>query len=157
MDLVAGDAREIMLAIGIDDWAGLRDRGRFSGYLSLGGGMDPSWLDLFARAVREVAGSVAPGPFSEACSPLESLSERRMARLGERTVERVDRHWIDDVAVLPAELLDRVAARWIDLVEAYECHVEAEEKPVFRQICGDLADFCRRAGEAEDVLFAWSI
>jgi hypothetical protein len=42
MDLVAGDAREILLAIGIDDWAGLHDRTRFFGCLSLGGGMDPS-------------------------------------------------------------------------------------------------------------------
>ena len=157
MDLVAGDAREIMLAIGIDDWAGLRDRGRFSGYLSLGGGMDPSWLDLFARAVREVTGTSAPGPFSEACCPLEGRSQRQMARLSDRIVERVDRHWVDDVAVLPEGLVDRVAARWIDLIEACECHVEADDKPIFRQLSGDLADFCRRAGEAEDVLFAWSI
>ena len=43
MDLIAGDAREIMLAVGMEDWSGLRDPGRFPAYISLGGGMDPSW------------------------------------------------------------------------------------------------------------------
>jgi hypothetical protein len=32
-----------------------------------------------------------------------------------------------------------------------------EEKPMLRQLTGDLLDFCRRAEGAEDVLFAWSI
>ena len=34
MDLIAGDAREILLAISVDDWAGLRDRSRFVAYIS---------------------------------------------------------------------------------------------------------------------------
>ena len=56
MDLVAGDAREILLAITIEDWAGLDDRSRFDAHLSLGGGLDPTWLDLFSEAVRSVTG-----------------------------------------------------------------------------------------------------
>jgi hypothetical protein len=52
MDLVAGDAREILLAIAVGDWAGLRDPNRFVAYVSLGGGMDQTWLDLFAQAAR---------------------------------------------------------------------------------------------------------
>lgn len=157
MDLVAGDAREILLAISVDDWDGLRDRARFSGYLSLGGGMDPGWLDLFARSVRDIAGRDAPIAFSEATCPLESPAQLRLANLGDRTIEVVERHWIDEIASLPDRLVDKVAARWIELVNLEECRVEADEKPMFRQVAGDLVGFCRLARDAEDVLFAWSI
>jgi hypothetical protein len=153
MDLVAGDAREILLAIGVDDWAGLRDPRRFVAYISLGGGLDVTWLDLFAQAAREVSGGDTPGPFSEATLTLES----RLAAASERTVERVDPHWIDDVALLPEAHLDRIAARWIDLIECEECDVEPDEKPMLRELAGDLVAFCRRAEGAEDVLFAWSL
>jgi hypothetical protein len=157
MDLVAGDAREILLAIGVDDWAGLRDRTRFPAYVSLGGGMDPAWLDLFAEAVRESLGGDAPGPFSEAAYALESRLQTRLAGLGDRTIERVDRDWIDDVAFLAEDQMGRVAARWIDLIDAHLCEVEPEEKPTLRQLAGDLVEFCHMAEDAEDVLFAWSI
>jgi hypothetical protein len=157
MDLVAGDAREILLAISVDDWSGLRDRGRFSGYLSLGGGMDPSWLDLFARSVRDISGLDGPVAFSEATCPLESPAQLQLANLGDRTIEVVDRHWIDEIAALHDRLVDKVAARWIELVDLEECRVEADEKPMFRQVAGDLVEFCRLAEDAEDVLFAWSI
>jgi len=157
MDLVAGDAREILLAIGIDDWAGLHDRTRFSGYLSLGGGMDPSWLDLFAHAVRDVSEGSTPIDFSEAICPLESPAQMQLANLGDRTIELVDRHWVVEIAAIPDRLVDRVAARWIDLVDVEECRVDADEKPMLRQVAGDLVEFCRLAREAEDVLLAWSI
>lgn len=157
MDLVAGDAREILLAIGMEDWPGLGDRGRFPAYISLGGGMDPGWLDLFARAAREATGRDRPGPFVEAACPLESRLQTRLASIGGRTLERVDPHWIDSVAVLPEDQVDRIAARWIDLIDCEECFVDAEEKPILRQLAGDLIEFCRRADGAEDVLFAWSI
>jgi hypothetical protein len=49
MDLVAGDERSILLAISVDDWAGFDDPTRFDAHLSLGGGLDPTWLDLFSR------------------------------------------------------------------------------------------------------------
>jgi hypothetical protein len=157
MDLVAGDAREVLLAISVDDWNGLRDRARFSAYLSLGGGMDPCWLDLFARAVRDVTGGSTPIDFGEATCPLESPAQQSLANLGDRTIELVDRHWIDEVAAIPDGQVDHVAARWIDLVASKECEVDAEEKPMFRQLAGDLVEFCRDASDAEDVLFAWSI
>ena len=153
MDLVAGDAREILLAIGVDDWAGLRDPARFVAYVSLGGGLDPTWLDLFAQAARESTGGESPAPFSERTYPLEGS----MAGLADRTVERVDPEWVDDVALVPEGQLDRVAARWIDLIEREECAVEPDDKPMLRELAGDLVDFCRRAEGAEDVLFAWSI
>ena len=52
MDLVAGKAKEILLVIGLDDLAALDDRRRFPAHVALGGGLDPTWLDLFAEAVR---------------------------------------------------------------------------------------------------------
>ncbi len=153
MDLIAGDAREILLAIGVDDWAGLRDRRRFVAYISFGGGMDPVWLDLFARAARETTGRNWPEPFREATRALQS----HLVALSDRTVERIDPHWIDDVARLPEGRLDHIAARWIDLIDCEECKVDPEEKPMLRELAGDLLSFCRRAQDAEDVLFAWTI
>jgi hypothetical protein len=153
MDLVAGDVREILLAIGVDDWAGLRDPRRFVAYISLGGGLDVTWLDLFAQAAREISGGGTPGSFSEATRALES----RMTALSDRTIERIDPHWIDDVALLPESHLDRIAARWIDLIESEECDVGTDDKPMLRELAGDLVAFCRRAEGAEDVVFAWSI
>jgi hypothetical protein len=153
MDLVAGEAREILLAIGVDDWSTLRDPTRFVAYISLGRGMDPTWLDLFAQAVREVAGGDSPAPFSESTYALED----RLASLSERTVERVDPDWIDAVATVPEGSLDRIAARWIDLIDCEECSVDPDEKPMLRELAGDLVSFCRRAEGAEDVLFVWSI
>ena len=60
MDLVAGDSREILLALAVDDIASLGDRSRFDAHLALGGGTDPTWLDLFSEAVRTVTPSSAP-------------------------------------------------------------------------------------------------
>jgi hypothetical protein len=157
MDLIAGDAREILLAVGMEDWAGLGDRGRFAAYISLGGGMDPEWLDLFARAARELTGADTPGSFTDASCPLESRLQHRLAAIGDRTVERIDPHWIDSLARLREDQVDPIAARWIDLIEGEECPVDADEKPMLRQVAGDLIDFCCRAEGAEDVLFAWSM
>ena len=157
MDLVAGDAREILLAIGVEDWAGLNDRGRFPAYISLGGGMDPTWLDLFAEAARDTNGNSAPGSFSDAACPLESRLQNRLAQIGDRTIERVDPHWVEDVAMLADSEVDRIAGRWIELIEREECDVDPDEKPMLRQLAGELVDFCRLARGAEDVLFAWSI
>lgn len=51
MDLVAGDAWGIFLALSIDDAAAFRDPDRFVARPLLGGGLDPNWLDLFPEAV----------------------------------------------------------------------------------------------------------
>jgi hypothetical protein len=153
MDLVAGEAREIMLSVGVEDWAGLRDPSRFAAHISLGGGMDPTWLDLFAQAAREISADDSPAPLSESVYPVES----GLTSMSERTVERVDPAWVDAVALLPDRQLDRVAGRWIELIEREECDVDAEEKPMLRQLTADLVDFCRRAEDAEDVLFVWSL
>ncbi len=156
MDLIAGDAREILLAIGVDDWEGLRDPGRFAAYLPLGGRMDPSWLDMLSMAAREVTGLDGPDCFSEACCPLEDRHLERLRGAVDRTMERVDAHWVDDVALIPDRSLDAIAGRWIELIELEECDVEADDKPMIRTVVSDLVSFCRRAQTAEDVLLAWT-
>ena len=75
MDLVAGDARDILLALTVDDVAGLDDPDRFRAHLALGGGLDPTWLDLFSEAVRSVTGGEGPTDFLDARSDLEGMSD----------------------------------------------------------------------------------
>lgn len=60
MDLVAGDSREILLALAIGDWPGLDDSSRFDGHIALGGTMDPTWLGLYSEAIRDVTRSPHP-------------------------------------------------------------------------------------------------
>jgi hypothetical protein len=152
MDLVAGDTREMLLAISVDDMAGLSDRGRFVAHLALGAGLDPTWLDLFSEACRSVTGSAEPGDFLDARRDLDGPGD-----LGERTVERVDRTWLEAVAQVSDHDLDRIAGRWIDLLGDELGELPGEEKPWIRQLAGDLVEFARSAKAAPDVLFAWSI
>jgi hypothetical protein len=99
----------------------------------------------------------SPGSFSEAARPLESRLQSRLSHLGDRTVERVDPHWVEEVAALADSRVDRVAAHWIELIDAEACEVDPERKPMIRAVAGDLIEFCRAAAGAEDVLFAWAI
>jgi len=152
MDLVAGDSREILLAIAIDDLAGLQDPTRFDAHLSLGGGLDPTWLDLFAEAVRGVTSSDQPSDFLDARREVEGPGD-----VGERTVERVDPAWLAAVARIPDSRLDAVAGRWIDLVEEELGELPREEKPWIRTLAADLIRFARAAARSPAVLFAWSL
>lgn len=152
MDLVAGDSREILLAITIDDWDAFADRTRFDAHLSLGGGLDPTWLDLFAEAVRGVTGRDEPGDFLDARRELDGPGD-----VGERTIERVDPEWISAVAGIPDRQLGAVAGRWIDLVEEELGELPREEKPWIRTLAGDLVAFARAADRSPAVLFAWSL
>jgi hypothetical protein len=152
MDLVAGDAREILLVIGMDDLAALDDRGRFTSHLALGGGLDPTWLDLFAEAVRTVTGNDEPADFIDARSELDGPGEAE-----EVTIERVDPSWIGTVARIDEHLLGAIAGRWIELVEDELGELPREEKPWIRGLAGQLVTFCQAADRAPDVLFAWSL
>ena len=152
MDLIAGDAREILLAITVEDWAGLDDPGRFDGHLALGGGLDPTWLDLFSEAVRSVTGGSEPSDFIDARRELEGPGEST-----ERSIERVDPSWFGAVARLQPGNVDAVAGRWIDLLEEDLGELPREEKPWIRKLTGELVEFARTAAEARDVLFAWSL
>jgi hypothetical protein len=151
MDLVAGDSREILLAITMDDWAGLADRSRVDAHLSLGGGLDPTWLDLFAEAVRTVTGSNEPTDFIDARTELEG------AQMTERSVERIDRGWLGAIARLADRDIDAIAGRWIDLVEEDLGELPREEKPWIRQLAGEIVNFARAADRSPDVLFAWAL
>ncbi len=152
MDLVAGDAREILLALTIDDWAALADRTRFDAHLSLGGGLDPTWLDLFSEAVRTVTGSDVPPDFIDARVELDGRGQ-----LAERSIERVDPRWLEAVALIADREIDAVAGRWIDLVEEDLGELPREEKPWIRQLAGEIVRFAREADRAQDILFAWAL
>ena len=152
MDLVAGREPEILLAIAVDDWAAFDDRSRFEAHLSLGGGLDPTWLDLFSEAVRTVTGGDGPADFIDARRELDGSGDA-----GDRVIERVDPAWIDAIARLPDHDIDAVAGRWIDLVEEELGFLPREEKPWIRQLAGDVVAFARAADHASDVLFAWSL
>jgi hypothetical protein len=150
MDLVAGDARDIVLALSIDDTQAFEDRDRFVAHLPLGGGLDPTWLDLFSEAVRSVTGNDEPGDFLDARSDIEGTVE------GERIVDRVDAAWVEQVAAVPDEQLTALAGRWIELLEEELGLLPREEKPWIRDLTGRIVTFSRSATGARDVVFAWA-
>ncbi len=152
MDLVAGDSREILLAITVDDWAGLDDRTRFDAHLALGGAMDPTALDLFSEAVRDVTDSDEPMDFLDARREMEGPGD-----VGERTVERIDPAWISAVARVTDRQVDAVAGRWIDLMSDELGDLPREEKPWIRRLAGDIVEFARRADLSPAVILAWSL
>ncbi len=151
MELVAGESRDILLALSIDDLDGLDDPDRFAAHLPLGGGLDPTWLDLFSEAVRSVLGTDEPTDFLEARSELGTAGAG-----GDRIVERVDPDWVRAVARVPHDRLDALAGRWIDLLEEELGLLPREEKPWIRELTAHIVRFARRADGARDVLFAWS-
>jgi hypothetical protein len=152
MDLIAGDERSILLAISVDDWAGFDDRSRFDAHLSLGGGLDPTWLDLFSEAVRSTTNGEGPTDFLDARRELDGPGEA-----GDRVIERVDPTWVGAIARVPDHDVDAVAGRWIDLIEEEMGELAREEKPWIRRLAGDIVAFARAADRSEDVLFAWSL
>ena len=150
MDLVAGDARDIVLALSVDDTQAFEDRDRFVAHLPLGGGLDPTWLDLFSEAVRSVTGGDEPGDFLDARSEIDGAVE------GERIVDRVDPDWIEQVAAIPDDHMTALAGRWIELLEEELGLLAREEKPWIRDLAGRIVVFSREASGARDVVFAWA-
>src|SRR4051795_4824714 len=151
MDLVAGDATDILMVIGLDDLVALDDPGRFTAHLALGGGLDPTWLDLFAEAARSVTGGDDPTDFIDARLELDAPDQ------DERTVERVDPSWVTSVAMISESNLGAIAGRWIELVEDEVGARPRAGKPCIRDLAGRIIVFCRAADRAPDVLFAWSL
>ena len=152
MDLVAGDSREILLAVAVDDLASFEDRSRFPAHLSFGGAIDPTWLDLFSQAVRAALGRDEPADFLDARIELDGPGDA-----GERTVERIDPTWIGAIARLSDRDLDAVAGRWIDLLEDELGELPREEKPTIRIFARQIVEFARLADRAPAVLLAWSL
>lgn len=151
MDLVAGDARDIVLALSIDDVASFDDRDRFVAHLPLGGGLDPTWLDLFSEAVRSVTESGGPADFLDARTELDGATNSV-----ERIVDRVDPDWIEHVGQVPDDMLGPLAGRWIELLEEELGLLPREEKPWIRDLAGRIVAFSREATNAHDVVFAWA-
>ena len=150
MDLVAGDPRDVVLALSIEDVAALADPDRFQAHLSLGGGLDPTWLDLFSEAVRDVTGEPEPVDFLDARTELDGA-----AGMTERIVEHVDRAWTEAVAAVPDALVGPLAGRWIALLEEELGLLPREEKPWIRDLAGRIVTFARASSGAEAVVFAW--
>src|SRR4051794_14457538 len=128
MDLVAGDRREILLVLAVDDLAALDDRLRFPAHLALGTGLYPTWLDLFSGAVRGVRGRRDPVAFPDA------RLELRDPTASEWTVEQIDAGWVAAVAALRLAELDAIAGRWIGLLEEDLGVFSADEKPWIREL-----------------------
>ena len=152
MDLVAGDSREILLAVAMDDLASFEDRGRYPAHLTFGGAIDPTWLDLFSAAVRSVTNRDDPSDFLDARIELDGPGDA-----GDRTVERIDPDWITSIARLGDRDLDAVTGHWIDLLEEELGHLPREEKPTIRIFARQIVDFARAADRAPAVILAWSL
>jgi hypothetical protein len=152
MDLIAGETREILLALSIEDYDSLDDRSRFDAHLALGGGLDPTWLDLFSEAARTTLVRETPSDFIDARRDLNGRGAT-----GERTVELVDPEWIAAVAGIAEHDIDAVAGRWIDLIEEELGPLPREEKPWIRAFAGEIVAFSRAARRSPAVLFAWSL
>jgi hypothetical protein len=153
MDLLAGDPRELLLAVAMEDAEGLRDTERFAAHLSFGGAIDPTWLDLFSQAARAATGFDEPIDFLDARHEIGG----REGSIGERTVERIDAAWITAVARLHDHDLDAIAGRWIDLLEDDLGDLPREEKPWIRSLAGEIVEFARRADRAPAVILAWTL
>jgi hypothetical protein len=151
MDLVAGDRLAILSTLADGDWAALEDPNRFGGHLSLGGSLDPTWLDLFSQAIRAVTGRGEPSDFLEARTEIDDHA------VGGRTLERIDPGWITAIARVDDADIGPIAARWIDLVEEDLGDLPREEKPWIRSLAGDIVAFARRADRAQSVIVAWSL
>jgi hypothetical protein len=142
--------RDITLALSVDDVEAFDDADRFVAHLSLGGGLDPTWLDLFSEAVRETLGSQVPVDFLDARTEVDAA-----ATASERIVERVDREWLEAVARVPEDQVGALAGRWIALLEEELGLLPREEKPWIRDLTSRIVAFASRALDARDVIFAW--
>jgi len=151
MDMIAGDQRDIVLALSVEDIAAFSDPDRFTAHLSLGGGLDPTWLDMFSEAVRDTTGLPDPIDFLDARTEVDGT-----AATTERIVERVDPGWVAAVAAVPDDQLGAVAGRWIALLEEEQgVRLPREEKPWIRDLAGKVVEFCRASADARIVIFAW--
>lgn len=149
MDLIAGDQRDIVLALAVDDLGAFDDADRFAAHLSLGDELDPAWLDLFSEAVRLTSGRVEPVDFRDARSEVAGTAT-------ERVVERVDRAWVAAVARVPDEEVGAVARQWRQLLDVgHGVSVADARLPWLGDLAQRVVAFCRAAEDARVVIFAW--
>lgn len=151
MELIAGDAPDILVVLGTEDLGGRAGPERFHAYLPLTGSIDPSWLDFFADAARAVTGQETPSDFIDARIDLGATRDEYL------TIERVDPAWVAAVARIPERTVDALAGHWIDRLEEEIGAVPGEEKPWIRELAGEIVTFCRAADSAPDVVFVWAL
>ena len=152
MELIAGDARDILVVLGAAQMDGLvPERDRYHAHLSLGGGIDPTWLDLFSEAARVTLDADAPSDFIDARFELGAADDAGL------TVERVDPAWVTSVAMIADTSIDALAGSWIDRLEEELGALPREEKPWIRDLAGQIVAFCRIADRAPDVIFVWAL
>ncbi len=154
MDLVAGAVDDILVAIGSGEHASFSDRDRFIAHLSLGGGIDPTWLDLFSEAARASVDGDGPRDLLDARTELDGPEGGDDANV---IIERVDPTWITAVARIPDTVVDALTGRWIDRLEEEMGPLGSEEKPWIRELADGIVRFCRVADRAPDVIFVWSL
>lgn len=152
MDLIAGESREILLALSVDGRVAFDDRSRFDAHLALGGAIDPTALDLFSEAVRHVTGTSEPMDFIDARREIDGPG----AVVG-RTIERIDPAWVSGIARVSDRHVDAIAGRWIDLIEEELGDLPREEKPWLRRLTAEIVEFARRADLSPAVILAWSL
>ena len=151
MELVAGDVPTILGVLTSDERGALSDPKRFSAYLSLSGGIDPTWLDLFSESARIATELDQPIDFIDARIDLGASDADG------RTIERVDPAWISAVAAIPESVLGSLTGRWIDRIEDELGELAREEKPWIRDLAGRVVGFCQAADRAADVVFIWEL
>ena len=151
MELVAGDVPSILGVLSNDQRGAVSDPNRFPAYLSLSGGIDPTWLDLFSESARVATELDQPIDFIDARIDLGASDPDG------RTVERVDPAWISAVAAIPEAFLGSLTGRWIERIEEELGELAREEKPWIRDLAGRVVGFCRAADRAGDVVFIWEL
>jgi hypothetical protein len=154
MELVAGDVNDVLLIIGTGEHGAFTDRDRFRAHLSLGAGMDPTWLDMFSEAARGTTDGDGPMDLLDARTELEGPEADDERGL---IIERVDPGWITAVARIPDTGVDALTGRWIDRIEEEMGALQAEEKPWIRELAERIVQFCRAADRAPDVIFVWTL
>lgn len=152
MELIAGTASDILVMLGAAEVGGtIPDGDHYAAHLPLGGGIDPTWLDLFAEAARSALEADHPIDFIDARIELRASDDDAL------TIERVDPAWVMAVAGIPESRIDAVAGRWIDRLEEEFGPLPREEKPWIRDLAAQVVTFCRAADRAPDVVFVWAL
>jgi hypothetical protein len=154
MELVAGDVGDVLVVIGAGDHAHFADPDRFRAHLSLGAGMDPTWLDMFSEAARRGFDGEEPIDLLDARTELDGPETGDDSGL---IIERVDPGWITAVARIPDTGVAALTGRWIDRIEQEIGTLPPEEKPWIRELAARIVAFCRAADRAPDVIFVWSL
>jgi hypothetical protein len=144
LELVAGDPRELVVALAVGDRAALADPERVAAFLPLGD-LDPSWLDALSEAIGDVGGRRVTS-FRSGLRPLPD----RLARSVEDEIWLVDPRWLNAVAAVADEAVAAVARGW--LVRLGMAEPSGSDLALATELATAIVRFARRATTAEGVL-----